>query len=163
VVVSRLPRVLIFDADGTLRWTTTPGQPLPVRPGEWRLLPNVRETLSALDWSAAGHRLGIASNQNAVALGRLTEAMARRLLRETVEAALGFVPATAAIEMCTCSPLADCGCRKPRPGMLLRLLERFSAPPADALYVGDLDIGREVARGAGVAFEWAHDFFAERT
>lgn len=158
----RLPRVLVFDADGTLRWTTVAGQPCPNRAGEWRLMPNVRETLRAIDWGERGHRLGIASNQNGVALGHLSEPMARRLLRDTVEAALGFVPATAAIEMCTCAPTADCSCRKPRPGLLLRVLERFSAAPREALYVGDLDIDREAARAAGVPFEWAGEFFAAR-
>jgi len=158
----RLPRLLIFDADGTLRWTTVPGQPCPNGPGEWRLMPNVRETLRPLDWSERGHRLGVASNQNGVALGYLGEAMARRLLVETVEAALGFLPASAAIEMCTCAPSSRCACRKPRPGMIFRLLERFAVPAADALYVGDLDIDREAARRAGIAFEWAHEFFAAR-
>ena len=162
MVVRPLPRLLIFDADGTLRWTKVPGQPWPNRPGEWELMPNVRATLGALDWSDRGHCLGIASNQNGVALGHLTRSMARRLLREMVEAAVGFVPAPAAIEMCTCSPSTACPCRKPMPGMILRVLERFSLPAGDALYVGDLEIDREAAWRAGVGFEWATDFFGVR-
>jgi D-glycero-D-manno-heptose 1,7-bisphosphate phosphatase len=158
--VSRLPRVLIFDADGTLRWTTVPGQPCPNAPGEWQLMPGVRERLRRLDWGPRGHRLGVASNQNGVALGYVTRDVARRLLRDTVEAAIGFVPAGAAIEMCVCSPRRPCPCRKPEPGMLREILRRFDAGPAEALFVGDLEIDREAARRAGVAFEWAHEFFA---
>jgi D-glycero-D-manno-heptose 1,7-bisphosphate phosphatase len=160
VDLSSLPRLLVFDADGTLRWTTKEGQGYPCRPDEWQLMPNVRETLTRLDWSETGHRLGIASNQTGVALGHLTESMARALLVHTVEAALGHVPASAAIEMCICSPSIDCECRKPRPGLLQRILERFSASPREALFVGDLEIDREAARRAGVAFRWAHEFFA---
>jgi HAD superfamily hydrolase (TIGR01662 family) len=159
--VRPLPRVLIFDADGTLRWTTVPGQPSPKTPAEWRLLPRVRERLSALDWGARGHRLGIASNQDGVPLGDLSRDMARRLLRDTVEAALGFVPEDAAIEMCVCDPSERCPCRKPAPGMLRSILRRFRASPTEALFVGDLEIDREAARRAGIAFEWAHAFFAE--
>ncbi len=157
-----LPRVLIFDADGTLRCATVPGQPSPKAPGEWCLLPGVRETLAPLDWGPAGHRLGIASNQDGVALGALTRGMARRLLREMVIAAIGFVPEGSAIQLCTCTALAGCPRHKPAPGMLLRILHRFSAAPAEALFVGDLDIDREAARRAGVAFEWADAFFSRQ-
>lgn len=152
-------RLLIFDADGTLRWTTIPGQPCPNRPGEWRLMPNVRERLRAFDWGPGGTRLGVASNQNGVAAGYLSRAMAARLLRDTVREAIGHVPAGAQIEMCTCPLAAGCACRKPEPGMLLRILERAGVAAADALFVGDLDIDREAARRAGVAFQWAGDFF----
>ncbi len=154
-----LPRLLVFDADGTLRWTVVPDQPCPKRPGEWRLLPGVAETLRALDWGPGGHKLGIASNQDGVALGEITASMARRLLHETVEQALGFIPEDAAIEMCTCTPDRHCPRHKPEPGMLLAILERFGLSPGDALFVGDLEIDREAARRAGVGFAWAHDFF----
>jgi D-glycero-D-manno-heptose 1,7-bisphosphate phosphatase len=151
--------VLIFDADGTLRYTTVPGQPAPKAAHEWRLMPGVRERLSNLDWGAGGHRLGIASNQDGVALGELTLELAERLLRDAVEAAIGFVPADAAIELCACALEPPCACHKPAPGMLLRILRRFAAAPDEALYVGDLDIDEQAARRAGVAFQWARDFF----
>ena len=158
-----LPRILIFDADGTLRRTTVPGQPCPKSPDEWRLLPGVRGRLRALDWGPCGHRLGIASNQDGVALGDLSREMAERLLRDMVEAAIGFVPDDAAVEMCTCTAGAGCPDHKPAPGMLRRILRRFGAAPEEALYVGDLEIDREAARRAGVPFEWAPDFFGKGT
>ncbi len=125
-------------------------------------MPGVAERLRALDWGPGGHKLGVASNQNGVALGYLSAAMARRLLRETVEEALGFVPEDAAIEMCTCPPDLRCPRRKPEPGMLRAILDRFRLPPQQALFGGDLDIDREAARRAGVAFAWAHEFFGQR-
>jgi D-glycero-D-manno-heptose 1,7-bisphosphate phosphatase len=155
-----LPRVLIFDADGTLRYTRVAGQPSPKSPGEWGLMPGVRARLAALDWGPDGHRLGVASNQDGVALGDLSREMAQRLLRDAVETAIGFVPESAAIEMCACPRRARCQCHKPAPGMLLSILRRFRATPGEALFVGDLDIDREAARRAGVPFEWAGDFFA---
>ncbi len=157
-----LPRLLVFDADGTLRWTVNQGQPCPNAPGEWRLLPGVAETLRSLDWGPGGHKLGVASNQNGVALGYLSAPMARRLLRETVEEALGFVPEDAAIEMCTCPPDRHCPRRKPEPGMLRAILDRFGLRAEEALFVGDLEIDREAARRAGVAFAWAREFFEAR-
>jgi caffeoyl-CoA O-methyltransferase len=89
----RRPDLYVFDADGTMRYTTVSGQPCPNRPDEWRLLPNVRETLGSMDWGPAGPAFGVASNQNAVACGHLSEELARRMLLDTVEAAVGRPPA----------------------------------------------------------------------
>jgi len=151
------PKLYIFDADGTLRWTTVPNQPCPNDPGEWQLMPGVTEKLSAIDWGA--HRLGIASNQGGVAAGFMTGEMAYRLLEDMVREAVGYVPPATSIQLCTCSAAVDCLCRKPRPGMLLAIMEHFRAGPDETLYVGDLEVDREAACRAGVAFEWAWDFF----
>jgi len=69
------------------------------------------------------------------------------------------VPEDAAIEMCVCPEDSGCGCRKPAPGMLLRLLDRFQLRRDQALFVGDLEIDREAARRAGIAFRTAAEFF----
>ena len=52
--------------------------------------------------------------------------------------------------------------RKPAPGMLNAVLRRLSASPAEALYVGDLEIDREAAARARMPFEWAPSFFVRR-
>jgi D-glycero-D-manno-heptose 1,7-bisphosphate phosphatase len=153
------PRLIVFDADGTLRWTIRPGQQCPHEPGEWRLMPNVQETLRAMTWGRGGTALAIASNQNAVALGHLSASTAYRMLEATVREAFGGLPEGTAIEMCIDPPTADCECRKPAPGMLRRAMTRQAVAPADTLFVGDLDIDREAAARAGVRFAWARDFF----
>ncbi len=156
---SKKPRLLIFDADGTLRWTTIPGQQCPNRPGEWRLMPKVRETLRSIPWGKEGSFLGIASNQGGVALGHLSRETAHQLMTDMVAEAIGYVPESTMIEMCTCNPSELCQCRKPAPGMLLKILRHFGMQSAEALYVGDLEIDREAAFRAGIPFTWAWDFF----
>ena len=79
------PRLYIFDADGTLRWTTVDGQKYPLRTSEWRLMPNVADRLSAIRWSPDGPWLAIASNQNGVAEGLLDEAVAAGAIREGLD------------------------------------------------------------------------------
>lgn len=153
------PRLYIFDADGTLRWTTVAGQKYPLARNEWRLMPNVRERLGAIRWSPLGPWLGIASNQNGVAAGELSEETAHMLIGDMLEKALGKVPPETRVELCTCDERAGCGCRKPAPGLLLRHLRHFGVRPAEALYVGDLDIDAEAARRAGIPFVHARDFF----
>jgi D-glycero-D-manno-heptose 1,7-bisphosphate phosphatase len=151
------PRLAIFDADGTLRWTTVPGQMCPHRADEWRLMPGVTDALRTL--RAQGVQLAVASNQNDVARGLLTRDSAEAMLRETLAAACGGWPAEALVELCTCPPDGDCDCRKPRPGMLRRLLARAGVPAAVAVLVGDLEIDRAPADAAGVPFRWASEYF----
>lgn len=46
----------------------------------------------------------------------------------------------------------ECGCRKPRPGMLLRAMRDFGADPAGCVMYGDKEKDRQAARAAGVRF-----------
>ncbi len=151
-------RLYIFDADGTLRRTTVEGLACPNRPGEWELIPGVRERLAVINWSQA--HFGVASNQGGVGLGYLTLAAARGLLEEMVLEAFGVRAAPpGSIEVCPHAPHLGCPCRKPRPEMLVRLMRRFDARPEETLFVGDMDKDEGAARAAGTRFMWAHEFF----
>ncbi|HYC31466.1 MAG TPA: HAD-IIIA family hydrolase [Gemmatimonadales bacterium] len=149
----------IFDADGTLRRTTVPGQPCPRRDGEWELLPGVRERLAGIAGSREGPpRFGIASNQDQVGYGLFSEASARELLRALARAALGFEPPPEAIRLCPHRPEDACDCRKPKPGMLREIMRYYGVGPDRTVFVGDSDDDRRAALEAGVAFlpagEW---------
>ena len=153
-------RLYIFDADGTLRRTTVEGLPCPNRPGEWELIPGVRERLSRIDWGEGGARFGVASNQGGVGLGYLSLAAARGLLEEMVVEAFGVRAAPpGSIELCPHAPQLGCPCRKPKPEMLVRLMRRFGARPEETLFVGDMDRDEGAARAAGTRFMWAHEYF----
>lgn len=41
-------KLIIFDADGTLRRCTVPGQPCPNKADEWELMPGAKERLATL-------------------------------------------------------------------------------------------------------------------
>ena len=151
-------RLIVFDADGTLRRTTVEGQPCPLAPDQWEYLPGRRERMRAL--LAGGIVVAIASNQDRVGFGQLSEADARAMLFDLLGGEGG--PATiGAIELCPHRPDEGCGCRKPEPAMLRRLMYRFGASPGVTLFVGDADTDAEAARRAGVDFRWADEFFGE--
>lgn len=153
------PKLLIFDVDGTLRWTMRPGGKYPLRADEWRLMPHVNARMAAIPWGADGPFLAIASNQCGVGEGHLTRETALALIEDTIVSAVGFVPPGARIEICTCAEGANCARQKPRPGLLLAHLHHFGFEPADALYIGDLDIDRDAAAAACVPFMTARAFF----
>jgi D-glycero-D-manno-heptose 1,7-bisphosphate phosphatase len=151
--------LIIFDADDTLRRTTVPGQPCPRTPQQWELMPGVRETLRRLSWGEGGHLFGVASNQDQVAYGLLSLEMARRLLRDLAIAATGSSPAEPALQLCPHALEIVCSCRKPAPGMLLKIMEHYGERAESTVFVGNHDIDREAAIRAGVAFVWSHQLF----
>lgn len=152
-------RLYIFDADGTLRRTRVPGQPSPRAPGEWELIPGVASCLHELSWGGDGARLGIASNQDQIAYGHVTEQMARALLLDMAVAAAGHTPPAEAVQLCPHALDVPCDCRKPAAGMLHRIMRYYEVMPAETLFVGDADVDAAAARNAGIAFAWASDFF----
>jgi len=155
-------KLIIFDADGTLRRCTVEGQPCPNAPDEWELLPNVRATLARIPWGtphAGGIAYGIASNQAGIALGYMTEEMAYQLLKDMAVEVFDGWPPTGALQICPHAPGADCKCRKPEPLMLQRLMRSWSLTPDETLYVGDMESDRQAAENAGCHFMWASEFF----
>jgi D-glycero-D-manno-heptose 1,7-bisphosphate phosphatase len=153
-------RLVVFDADDTLRKTVVPGKPCPHGPEEWVLRPGVREVLQGVSWGEQmGPHLGLASNQDHVGYGFLSIEMARRLLRDLAAAATGSVPADPALQLCPHPPDRACECRKPEPGMLLSIMNYYRVEPRETLFVGDAEVDREAAVRAGTSFMWASDLF----
>ena len=155
--------LIIFDADGTLRYCTVEGQPCPNRAGEWELYPDVIEKLAPFGWVHPGEKsgvgYGIASNQGGVGVGYFSESTAMKLLEDTFREAFGFSPAEGTIKMCPHVPHSGCGCRKPDPAMLDSIMTLYEVPPEQVLFVGDRDADKNAALNAGCDFQWASEFF----
>ncbi|TNC48745.1 HAD-IIIA family hydrolase [Rubellimicrobium rubrum] len=156
-------RLVIFDADNTLRRVTIPGKVCPHGPGEWEPMPGIREALASLRWGPDGLRLGMASNQDHVFYGHLTAAMARRLLQDAAEAATGHRPPDGAVRFCAHAMDAGCGCRKPAPGLLHEAMAFHEIGPEATLFVGDAEVDREAARRADIPFLHVADLLASRS
>jgi D-glycero-D-manno-heptose 1,7-bisphosphate phosphatase len=153
-------RLCIFDADDTLRRTTVSGQPCPRRPGEWELLPGVRESLAAIPWHRpGGPKLGLASNQDQVGAGLLSGQVARDLLRNLALAATGVAPPDPALQFCPHPLGVACRCRKPGPAMLERIMAHYGIGPHETVFVGNGEPDRGAASAAGVGFLEAADLF----
>jgi D-glycero-D-manno-heptose 1,7-bisphosphate phosphatase len=152
-------RLIIFDADGTLRRTTRKGLPCPNVPGEWELIPGVAEYLADLRRARPDLVFGIASDQGGVGLGYLSLDSARGMLEETARQAHGYQPPGPALQICPHAPREGCVCRKPAPKMLQRIAVYYFIGQERTLYVGDMESDRLAAERAGMQFEWAWEFF----
>lgn len=115
---------------------------------EWLPLPGSIAAIAAL--SRAGFTVAVASNQSGLARGLLDRNALRAMhkkLRRLVAAEGGHV---ARIVVCPHGPDDGCACRKPEPGLLLRLARHYRVALDGVPVVGDSlrDLQAAVRAGA---------------
>ena len=143
--LSELPAVFV-DRDGVIN-RRLPGEY--VRAWEqFRFLPGARAGLRAL--REAGYLLVVITNQRGIGRGLMSEAdlaeVHRRMQVELVRADAGVD----AILHCPHDLSAGCDCRKPKPGMIVRALERFAIDVSRSWVVGDSLSDLEAGRAVGI-------------
>jgi histidinol-phosphate phosphatase family protein len=130
---------VLFDRDGTLvvdvPYNADPGRVVPV--------PGARAALDRL--RAAGIPLGVVTNQSAVARGLATVEQVAAVNRRVDELLGPF----AAIEVCPHGPGDGCRCRKPAPGMVLRVAAALGVDLRRCVVIGDIGADVDAARAAG--------------
>lgn len=130
---------VLFDRDGTL----VEDVPYNGDPRLVRLLPGVRPALDAL--RARRIRIGLISNQSGVARGLITIADVHAVNARLMELAGPFD----VVRFCPHSESDHCGCRKPKPGMIVDALRQLRVRPAAAAMVGDIAADTMAGRAAG--------------
>lgn len=137
-----MKRLIILDRDGVINFDS----PDFIRsPAEWHAIPGSAEAIGRLTTSRC--LVAVASNQSGIGRGFLDRSTLYRIhrkMRRTVAAHGGQIDK---IVFCPHLPGSDCDCRKPAPGMLLRLLDYFNCEPGQAFFIGDSagDIAAAVA------------------
>jgi HAD superfamily hydrolase (TIGR01662 family) len=133
------PRAVLLDRDGTLVHDVPyNGDPALVRP-----VAGARVALDRL--RDRGIRLAVVSNQSGIGRGRLTESEVDAVNRRVAEL-LGPFDAWA---VCPHTPQDGCGCRKPAPGMVHKVLADLGVPAGECAMIGDIGADIDAARAAG--------------
>jgi D-glycero-D-manno-heptose 1,7-bisphosphate phosphatase len=139
-------RAVFLDRDGVInRAFVRNGRPYPPdRLEQLELLPGVVEAVASL--RAAGFLVVVATNQPDVASGRQ-----RRAVVEAMHERIRSLVPVDAIKVCYHGEADGCGCRKPRPGMILEAAQEWSVDLARSFMVGDRwrDVGAGRAAGCG--------------
>lgn len=115
---------------------------------EFRFLPGAKEAIAML--TGAGHRLIVCTNQAGIAGGTIAreavEDIHYRMLEEIAWAG-GMIEK---VYYCPHAKDVGCGCRKPRPGMLLRAQGELGLDLEDAVFIGDSMTDVRAGLAAGV-------------
>ena len=137
-------KLLVLDRDGVINRDS---KDFVKSPAEWVPLPGSVEAIA--DLSKAGYTVAIASNQSGIARGLFDRSALyamHRKLRRLVSASGGRVDR---IIVCPHGPDDGCSCRKPRPGLLLRLARYYGVVMDDVPVIGDSLRDLEAAAAVG--------------
>jgi D-glycero-D-manno-heptose 1,7-bisphosphate phosphatase len=107
------------------------------------LLPGVAGAVSSLQ--RAGYLPIVVSNQRGVARGVVSEETLREIERSLLEAGIPI----AAFYYCRHDVSAACGCRKPRPGLLLEAGADYGLDLSASVLIGDEETDVQAGRSAG--------------
>lgn len=143
---------VFLDRDGTLNADTGFVQ----RKEDFHWFPGAIQAVRLLN--DAGHYVFVVTNQSGVARGLFDEATVRDLngwMNEELRAAGAHIDD---MRYCPHHPEAgadpyrtSCACRKPAPGMLLDLLERWPVNEDASIMIGDSERDAAAGRAAGIA------------
>ena len=102
---------------------------------EW--LPIESSILAIARLTQAGHKVAVATNQSGLSRGYFTAATLQTIHTKMLAIVSQSGGHISAIEFCPDHPDAAGPDRKPAPGMLLRLFDRFTVTAANTWFVGD--------------------------
>ena len=125
-------KLIILDRDGVINFDSIQ---YIKSPAEWKPIPGSLEAIAKL--SQAGYRVVVATNQSGVGRGLFDMDTLNRIhdkMHRAVQAAGGRIDA---IFYCPHAADSDCDCRKPKPGMFVRIGACFNVDLAGTPSVGD--------------------------
>ena len=117
-------------------------------PDEWQPLPGSLEAIARL--CRADYTVVVATNQAGVGRGLFSQEMLIRIHRKMASSIRDKGGRLDSVFFCPHSPAEQCGCRKPKPGMLLEISDRLGIGLSGVPVVGDSlrDLAAAEAAGA---------------
>jgi histidinol-phosphate phosphatase family protein len=142
------PRCVFLDRDGVINAAPPPGEYI-TRWADFHLMPGIVDWIRLI--RALGFLVIVATNQRAVALGRITLAGLEEIHRRMAEL---LAEAGAPLDDVFCCPHAEgeCDCRKPQTGLIRAAAGKWGIDLAGSFLIGDSWRDRETARNAGLTF-----------
>ena len=138
-------KLVVLDRDGVIN---VDSDAFIKSPDEWVAIPGSLEAIARLN--QAGYRVAIASNQSGIGRGLFDMAALNAMHEKMNRAAAAVGGRIDAVFFCPHTQEDECECRKPKPGMLQQIVERFEIDPEDTPVVGDSL--RDLQAGAALGF-----------
>jgi len=130
--LTRQAKLIVLDRDGVINYDS---DQFIKSPDEWRPIPGSLEAISRLNH--AGFRVVVATNQSGLGRG-LFEMATLIAINDKMHKALAQIGGRIdALFYCPHTADSACGCRKPKPGMLIEIGNRFGVELTGVPCVGD--------------------------
>lgn len=139
-------KLVILDRDGVIN---VDSDAFIKSPDEWVAIPGSLEAIARLN--QAGYRVAIASNQSGIGRGLFDMAALNAMHEKMNRVAAAVGGRIDAVFFCPHTQEDECECRKPKPGMLQQIVERFEIDPESTPVVGDSL--RDLQAGAALGFK----------
>ncbi len=117
---------------------------------EWLPLPGSLDAIAQLN--KAGFRVAVATNQSGIARGYYDLDTLHSMHHKMQKMLADLGGNIDYIAYCPHGPDDNCNCRKPKPGMLLSIADKFSTSPKSVVFVGDTFSDMKAAEAAGMTF-----------
>ena len=114
---------------------------------EWIPIEGSLEAITRL--KKAGHLVTVASNQSGIKRGMFSEETLQAMHQKLHDLLAQRGVAIDGIYFCPHTPNDNCVCRKPKPGLLLRIAQDFAIDLKQAVFVGDSFSDVQAARMVG--------------
>lgn len=137
-------KIVILDRDGTIN---VDSDEFIKSPEEWHPIDGALQAISRLNH--AGYRVVLATNQSGLGRG-LMDVVALNAIHAQMNKQLNKVGGRIdAIFYCPHAPDEGCSCRKPAPGLLVQIAERYGIALDGVPFVGDSLRDMQAAQAAG--------------
>ncbi len=137
-------KIVILDRDGTLNHTS---DEYIKSPEEWRALPGALEAVGRLNH--AGYHVVLATNQSGLGRGLIDMASLNAIHKRMLKQLAAVGGRIDAIFYCPHAADDHCTCRKPLPGLIEQVAERFGMDILGVPFVGDSLRDMQAAHAAG--------------
>ncbi|MDP4607580.1 MAG: D-glycero-beta-D-manno-heptose 1,7-bisphosphate 7-phosphatase [Burkholderiaceae bacterium] len=136
--------LVILDRDGTLN---VDDQAFITSADAWSPVPGALEAVAKLN--EAGWRVVVASNQSGLGRGLFDMATLNEVHAKMHKMLAAVGARVDAVFFCPHTLDDNCDCRKPLPGLITRIVERFAATPAKVPVAGNTVRHMQAAHAAG--------------
>ena len=137
-------KLVVLDRDGVIN---TDSDQYIKSPEEWKPIAGSLEAIAR--FTQAGFRVVVATNQSGVGRGLFDMATLNAMHDKMHKAVSQLGGRIDAVFFCPHAQEAGCACRKPKPGMLLEIAERFDLALAGVPAIGDSLRDLQAASAAG--------------
>ncbi len=137
-------KLVILDRDGTINRAS---DQFVKSPEEWHPLPGALEAIGRLNH--AGYHVVLATNQSGLGRGIFDVAALNSVHEHMMKAMAAYGGRIDAVFYCPHAPDEGCHCRKPEPGLLEQIAQRYGVPLAGVPLVGDSLRDMQAAAVAG--------------